>query len=132
VCSDALHFSQDGASASGTYSYDGSYLREYSLQGENCAVLLLNRYQSGSVGRLVCVSPDGTELASRNVSDEVLSLCASGRYIAVLYADKLVIYTLALEEYAVLTGTEYAREVLMNEDGSALLLAADHAVRFLP
>ncbi len=41
--------------ASGTYSYNDEYLREYDLGGEDFTVLLLNRYQSGSVGRLVTV-----------------------------------------------------------------------------
>ncbi|MPM82931.1 hypothetical protein SDC9_129993 [bioreactor metagenome] len=95
-------------------------------------MLLLNRYRSGSVGRLVTVGTDGQEIAALPVSEEILSISASGRYIAVLYTDKLVIYTPQLEQYASLTGTDYAREALVGNDGSALLLAAEHAVRFLP
>lgn len=132
VCDDGLYFSANARELSASYSYNGSYLREYDLHGEGYAVLLLNRYQSGSVGRLVTVGSDGQEIASLNVSDEILSVSASGRYIAVLYADKLVIYTPQLEQYASLNGTDYAREALMNSDGSALLLAAEQAVRFLP
>lgn len=132
VCDDGLYFSSSARELSGTYSYNGSYLREYDLHGEDYAVLLLNRYRSGSVGRLVTVGTDGKEIAALPVSDEILSISASGRYIAVLYADKLVIYTPQLEQYASLTGTDYAREALVGNDGSALLLAAEHAVRFLP
>lgn len=61
-----------------------------------------------------------------------MSISASGRYIAVLYADKLAIYTPQLEQYASLTGTDYAREALVGSDGSALLMASEKAVRFLP
>ena len=68
----------------GEYSYGASFLREYDFSSDNYAVLLLNRYQSGNVGRLVTVGPDGTELASLEVNDEVRSLSAAGRYIAVL------------------------------------------------
>jgi hypothetical protein len=132
VCDDGLYFSSSARELSATYSYNGSYLREYDLHGENYAVLLLNRYRSGSVGRLVTVGADGQEIATLSISDEILSISASGRYIAVLYADKLVIYTPQLEQYASLTGTDYAREALAGNDGSALLLAAEHAVRFLP
>jgi hypothetical protein len=132
VCDNGLYFSSTARDLSAAYSYNGSYLREYDLHGENYAVLLLNRYQSGSVGRLVTVGTDGQEIATLSVSDEILSISASGRYIAVLYADKLVIYTPQLEQYASLTGTDYAREALAGNDGSALLLAAEHAVRFLP
>lgn len=131
VCDNALAFSA-GGEITGTYSYSGSYLREYDLHGENYAVLLLNRYQSGSVGRLVTVDPTGQELASLAVSDEILSVSAAGRYIAVLYADRLVVYNPLLEQYASLMGTEYARGALAGADGSALLLAAEHATRFLP
>lgn len=132
VCDDGLYFSANGRELSAAYSYNGSYLREYDLHGESYAVLLLNRYQSGSVGRLVTVGADGQEIASLNVSDEILSVSASGRYIAVLYADKLAIYTPQLEQYASLNGTDYAREAIVGSDGSALLLAAERAVRFLP
>ncbi len=132
VCDDGVYFSADARELSAAYSYGGAYLREYDLHGEGYAVLLLNRYQSGSVGRLVTVGSDGQEIASLNVSDEILSISAAGRYIAVLYADKLVIYTPQLEQYASLNGTDYAREAIMGDDGSALLLAAERAVRFLP
>lgn len=132
VCDDGLYFSSSARDLSAAYSYNGAYLREYDLHGENYAVLLLNRYQSGSVGRLVTVGADGQEIATLGVSDEILSVSASGRYIVVLYADKLVIYTPQLEQYASLTGTDYARKALAGNDGSALLLAEEHAVRFLP
>ena len=133
LCGDGLYFSADGREPTASYSYAGSYLREFDLRGgEGYALLLLGRYQSGSVGRLVTVGPDGQELASLNVSDEILSISAAGRYIAVLYADRLAIYTPQLEQYAALNGTDYAREALVSGDGSALLLAAERAVRFLP
>ena len=46
--------------------------------------------------------------------------------------DSVVIYTEELEPYAALEGTDYARSVLMRQDGSALLLASDSAHLFLP
>lgn len=116
-----------------SYRYDTEYLREYGLNGDGFTVLLLNRYQSGSVGRLVTVAvEDGTELASLDVRDEVLSVSAEGRYIAVLYTDRLVVYNQDLQVYASLNGTGYAREVLTRTDGSALLLASDAASLFVP
>jgi hypothetical protein len=114
------------------YGFSGDFLREYSLTGDGYAALLLNRYQSGNVGRLVVVSKDGTETASLDVHEEIRSISAAGRYIAVLYADRCVIYTEELQEYASLTGTGYAREALMRHDGSALLIAAEKANLFLP
>ena len=114
------------------YRYNGSFLRGYALEGDGFAALLLNRYQSGSVGRLVTVGSDGAVLAELDVNQEVLGIAAEGRYLAVLYADKLVIYNQALQTYASLTGTDFASGVLMRSDGSALLLSSEYAGLFLP
>ena len=127
-----LSFGTTGGKAEETYGFGGAYLRDYSLDGEGCSVLLLNRYQSGSVGRLVTVDDEGKELASLDVREQVLSVSAAGRYVAVLYGDKLTIYNQELQEYAALTGTDYAKKVLMRQDGSALLLASESARLFLP
>ena len=116
----------------GTYSYRESYLREYDLGGEDFAVLQLNRYQSGSVGRVVSIAADGSVLGSIDVNREILDISASGRYLAVLYMDALVIYNRELQVYATLNGTDYAKAVLMRPDGSALLLASESATLFLP
>ena len=116
----------------GEYSYGGAYLREYDCGGDGYTVLLLNRYQSGSVGRLVTVGTDGEELASLDVHEEVLSVSAAGRYVAVLYTDSLVVYNPDLQAYATLKGTGYAKEALVRTDGSALLVASESARLFLP
>lgn len=115
-----------------SYSYQGEYLREYDLGGDGFTALLLNRYRSGSVGRLVTVGKDGTEMASLDVNEEVVGISAAGRYLAVLYTDQLVIYTPELETYAALVGTGTAVSVLQQKDGSALLLSGDSAKVFLP
>lgn len=115
-----------------TYDYANAYLREFDFGGDGFTALLLNRYQAGSVGRLVTVAPDGTELAALDVSEEILSLSAAGRYLAVLYADSLVIYNQDLQVYATLTGTNYAKSVLVRPDGSAVLISSEKADLFLP
>ena len=115
-----------------TYGYQGGYLREYDLAGDDFTVLLLSRYQTGSVGRLVTVGADGAELGSLDVNQEVLAVSACGRYLAVLYLDSLVVYNRDLQVYASLTGTDFARSVLMRADGSALLLSSESAGLFLP
>lgn len=132
VSDTCLTFADAKGTVDGTYGYDGAYLREYDLNGDGFAAVLLNRYQSGNVGRLVTVAPDGTELGSLDVSEEIQEVSAAGRYLAVLYLDRLVIYNQALETYASLRGTESARSVLMRADGSALLLSSESAKLFLP
>ena len=132
VSDTCLTFADAKGEVTASYSYGGAYLRDYDLSGDGFAVLLLNRYQSGSVGRLVTVDADGTELGSLDVNEEVLSVSAAGRYLAVLYADRLVVYNQDLQVYASLRGTGYAREVLVRTDGSALLLSSEYAGLFLP
>lgn len=132
VSDTCLTFADTKGEVMANYSYGGAYLRDYDLSGDGFAVLLLNRYQSGSVGRLVTVDADGTELGSLDVNEEVLSVSAAGRYIAVLYTDRLVVYNQDLQAYASLRGTGYAKEVLVRTDGSALLLASEYAGLFLP
>lgn len=131
VTDTALVFASAEGEIVGTYEYSEPYLREYDIAGEDYAVLLLNRYKSGSIGRLVTVAADGSEIASLDINQEVLSLSANGRYLAVLYTDQLVIYNRDLQVYSALHGVGRAREVLAKSDGSVLMLTADSAELFL-
>ena len=116
----------------GTYAYGDDYLREFELAGDGFTVLLLNRYQSGSVGRLVSIGPEGEELGSLDIRKEVLSVSACGRYIAVLYSGSLVVYNQNLQVYATLNGITDIKEALVRADGSALLMSSQSAGLFLP
>ena len=127
-----LSFADTNGQAQSVYSYGEAYLRDYDFGGEDFAALLLNRYRSGSVGKLITLNTDGTEIAAIDINTEVLSVSASGRYLAVLYADRLVVYNRDLQVYASLQGTDYAREALMRPDGSVLLISAESAELFLP
>ena len=132
VADNKLTMAGTDGTVKGEYGYGAAFLREYDLGGDGYTVLLLNRYQSGNVGRLITVGTDGTELASLEVNDEVRSLSAAGRYIAVLYTDSLVVYNQDLQTYATLKGTGYAKAALVRNDGSALLISAESARLFLP
>lgn len=132
VSDTALTYANSSGEITASYSYDGSYLREYDLGGSGFAALLLNRYRSGSVGCLVTVDKDGEELGSLDIREEVLSISASGRYLAVLYSDHLVVYNQDIQPYASLQGTGDTRQALMRADGSVLLLSAGSASLFLP
>ena len=132
VADTCLVFADLEGTVTANISFEGDFLRGYALDGDGFVTLLLNQYQSGSVGRLVTLGPDGTELGKLEVNQEVLDISAAGRYLAVLYADSLVIYNQQLQVYASLQGTDFATGVLMREDGSALLLSAGNAGIFLP
>ncbi len=122
----------DENSQTAGYDYHDAYLREYSLDGDGFTVLLLNRYQSGNLGRLVSVNQAGEEIGSLDVREEILDLSAAGRYIAVLYADRLEIYHQSMRLYATLPGADGLHGVIMRPDGSVLLLSASSAGLFLP
>ena len=124
-------FGADG-SLVGSYRFEYPYLRAQSLSGANFAVLLLSRYRSGSALRLVTVDAEGETLGSLDLRREVLDVSAAGRYIAVLYSDSLTVYTPELTEYATLSGTDFARQVIMRPDGTALLLGASRAWLYIP
>ena len=127
-----LTYADAEGNVTGSYAYGDSYLREYDMGGEGFAALQLNRYQSGSIGRIITVGSDGTELGELEVSEEVLDISAAGRYLAVLYANRVVVYDPALQVYAALTGIDQVRGILMRPDGSVLLLSAESAQLFLP
>ena len=132
VTETGLRFVTTGGKLAGSYSYDGGYLHRCSLDGDGYAALLLGRYKSGSQGRLVTVDSQGRELASLDIDEEVMSLSAAGKYVAVLYQDHLTIYDKDLQEYAVLKDVSAAGTVLMRSDGSAVLTGASAASLYLP
>ena len=49
-----------------------------------------------------------------------------------LYGERLVVYRRDLTEYARLESTDYAGQILVEEDGSVLLISGSAAWRFLP
>ena len=124
-------FHADGSLA-GSYRFEYPYLRAQSMSGANFAVLLLSRYRSGNALRLVSVDAEGEVRGSLDERREILDVSAAGRYIAVLYSDSLTVYTPELAEYATLSGTDFARRVIMRTDGTALLLGASRAWLYIP
>ena len=119
-------------SATVLYDYSDRYLKSFSLGGEDFTVLLLGKYRAGSAAELTVVSDDGKPAASLSLNEQLLSLSAAGRYIGVLTADRLDIYTRDLTLYGSLEGTSGARRVLMRADGSAMLIGSETAYLYLP
>ena len=118
--------------AAGSVSYGGLYLKDFSLEGDGTAALLLGRYRAGTSSQLWVVSPDGTTRASLPVEEQVLSLSAAWRYVGLLTADRLDVYDQDLETYSTLEGTQGARKVLQQSNGSAMLIAGAAAWLYLP
>ncbi len=74
----------------------------------------------------------GQELAALELDDQVLDLDAAGRYVAVLTAGRLDLYTRDLELYASLDTTGGARDVVLRSDGTAWLITGETARLFIP
>lgn len=120
----------DGATV--RYDFKGANLSRCSLDGGKFAAVLLENYSSGGQTHLATVDAHGEEIASLSVESEVLDLSASGRYLAVLYSNKLVIYDQELRQCAALEDVSSARRVLMRSDGSAVLAGVSAASLYLP
>jgi len=123
-------------SAKGTstarYDYSDHYLKSFALGGEDFSVLLLGKYRAGSAADLTVVGDDGQVIAELTANEQILSVSAAGRYIGVLTADRLDIYTRDLTLYSCLDGTSGARRVLMHADGTATLIGSESAHLYLP
>ncbi len=128
----SLSIVDDSGTLSGSCSYGGLYLKRFSLEGDGTAALLLGKYRAGTSAELWVVSPDGSIRASLPTEEQVLSLSAAGRYIGLLTADRLDIYNQDLECYNTLTGTQSARTVLQQSDGSAMLIDSTTARIYVP
>ena len=115
-----------------TYGYNGEHLMKYDISGDGFITLALNPYQTGSQYVLKTVEYDGQERGSLALGQEVLHLSVAGDYVAVLTASGLQIYTSDLQLYAQTDDVLGVTQVLMREDGTAVLVAANHASLFLP
>lgn len=113
------------------YDFGGRYLKEFSLGGDGFAALLLGKYRAGTMSDLVMVDSTGAA-TTLSVGEQVLSISAAGRYLAVLTADRLNLYTAGLTPYATLEGIQGTRKVLMRGDGTALLIGSNTARLFIP
>ena len=128
----SLSVARADGSAGVHYDYAGRYLKDYALEGDGFSALLLGKYRAGSGAALVTVGADGQELASLDLEDQVLDLDASGRYVAVLTAAGLTLYTKDLQLYDALENTMGARSVVLRSDGTAFLVGGETARLYIP
>ncbi|MCD7947596.1 MAG: DUF5711 family protein [Oscillospiraceae bacterium] len=122
--------SPDGATLA-TCSYENQYLKEYTLDGDGFSALLIGKYRAGSKATLTVLSSSG-DVSELAVNEQVLSISSSKRYLAVLTADRLDIYTQDLKLYHTLEGTQGAKQAMMQPDGSVMLIGTSTARLYLP
>lgn len=114
-----------------SWSCEDKYLKSYALS-DSFAAMLVGKYRAGSQAELYTVDAQGAPSAGLSINEQVLSLSAAGKYVAVLTADRLDIYTQSLDLYDTLEGTNGAKKVLMRDDGTALLIGSGTAHLYVP
>lgn len=114
------------------YRFNDQYLKDYCLDGDGFAVLFLGKHRAGETGRLVTIGTDGKELGGIDVDGELLSMSAEGRYLAVVYSDKTVVYTADFKIYGELADTTGVKTALMCRDGRVLIISGYGAAVFEP
>ena len=114
------------------FSFEEEYLKDYAVSSEGFIVLALGRHRNGSAARLITLDREGRELAALEVQGEVESLSAAGRWISVLYQDRIVICDPDLQEKGRLENASGVQASLVREDGSAIVVAGGNATIFEP
>lgn len=116
----------------GAVDWSDRCLKRFSLGCSDTFVTLTGKYQAGSQTTLELFDRSGQLLGSLESSRPILGLSAAGKYVAVLTAQELNIYTRDLELYATVENTANASHVVLLEDGSAFLATQDTAWLQLP
>lgn len=127
-----LYFYDLDGQRQGSFSFGGSYLKDYTFDGNGYLTLVMNLYQAGNQYTVVSVGYDGTELGRVSPGEQILDVTAAGKYLAILTSNTLSIYDHTLKEYDVSGNTVGAANVVMRDDGSALLLANGHGTLYVP
>ncbi len=125
-------FVNDKGSLISKYDFTDGYLKDFSFEGSGFAALLIGKYKAGNSGTIVTLSPTGVEMGKLDVKSEILSFSVSGKYIAVLYSDLLVIYRSDMTVYAKIADISNVRQVLMRPDGSVVMLSSSGAALYKP
>ena len=121
----------DGTLA-GSYPYSYRYLKGFSLDGDSFSTLLLGKYRAGTEAELITVGLDGQAVASLPLDQQILSLSSAGRYLSILTADGLSIYTGDLKPYHSSADLLGERKLLQRPDGTVTLLGDETARLYLP
>lgn len=112
------------------YSFDGWYLKDYSLGGNGYAVFVLSKYRTGGETMVVSVGPDGSVRGSVSSMSDVRALSVRGRYIAVTYADSAVLYNPDFDEVGRVEDAAGVEKALACTDGKLIAVSANGAVEY--
>lgn len=113
----------------GEYSFDGWYLRDYSLDGNGFAVFVLGKYRTGGDVMLVTVDAGGNA-ESVTMDSEVKAVSVRGKYIAVTCADSAVLYDPDLNEVGRVDDAAGVEKALACANGKLIAVSTNGAVEY--
>ena len=132
LCENDLYFYDLEGQKQGSYSFQSSYLKDFTTGGSGFLTLAVNLYKAGNRYTVTTVGLDGSELGRLPANEQILDLSAAGKYLAILTSSTLSIYDQTLKEYDVSDNTTGASSVVMRADGTAILLANGHGTLYVP
>ena len=112
------------------YSFEGWYLKDYSLDGNGYAVFVLGKYRTGGENKIVSVDASGSVKGFVELSGEVRSVSVRGRYIAVTYADSVALYNSSMEELGRVDDAAGVEKALACTSGNLIAVSANGAVEY--
>lgn len=112
------------------YSYDGWYLKDYSLEGNGYAVFVLGKYRTGGETMVVSVDGSGNVKGSVSVSSDVRAISVRGKYIAVTCTDSMALYDSELGEIGRIDDAAGVEKALAGTNGKLIAVSANGAVEY--
>lgn len=100
------------------YRFDGNNLRGFSSDGRGNYAVVLSKFQVGTDSTVVAVNSKGEETGKLDMKEDVLDVSAKGRYVAVLTAGSIKVYTKDMTPYAEYTGIGSVKHIEVRDDGS--------------
>ena len=130
VGQDHLQFFDVDGDLRGTYAYESSYLTHYDIGGDGFIALATNKNKAGGDYTLTTVDSSGEEMASLQITEEILDLSAAGSYVAVLTPSGLTVYNATLTVCAQTSETNGANQIVARNNGSVFLISNNAATLF--
>jgi len=112
------------------YSFDGWYLKDYSIEGNGYAVFVLGKYRTGGETMVVSVDANGEVKGSISSTLDVRAVSVRGKYIAVTYSDSMALYNSELGEVGRVDDAAGVEKALAGNDGKLIAVSANGAVEY--
>ncbi len=127
LSSESAVFLSDTLRGSAAYDFGGEYIKDFVLGGDGYALLLLGKYKVGGSGHIVTLDTGASVLGSIEDRSEPQGFSASGKNIAVLYSDEIVLYDQRLVQTGSIPDADGIKYALARSDGSVIMVSGNGA-----